>query len=222
MLRSLGWNTPISSTSSITFALGNASEAVFKAEFPDAFTDVALSMDLDGATVTGHADGVVGDIVYELKSVSSTKVAIAVAVKREYKLGNALQLLGYMILAEKQKGILRYTNYLYHQCKVAKQDIKLAPCHIEFEVEITDEGNIKIDGKLQDFTVEDIVCSWATLAKHLQENTLPHIPAGGEVPFEGCCSFCKLLPHCKLASSVEDVVDGAKREGFIHSELTRA
>lgn len=222
MLRSLCWNQPVGETSQYTFSLGLASETLFKKAFPEALTDVATEFDITNKVkFMGHADGLVNDTVYELKSVSSTRTAEQIILDKEPKLGNVLQLLGYMLSLQKQKGMLRYTNYVYHTMTRKKEKVKLEPCNVDFPVEISDEGNVYVAGKLQDFTIENVMESLQIIAKHLEDGTLPHEPVKGD-EYWNCCSMCALRAACPMVQSLQELIEAASRVGFIHSELTRA
>jgi len=222
MLRSLGWNQPINETSRFTFALGLASETLFEQEFPTALRDVAVEFPLsERAVFQGHADGQLGNVVYELKSISSTRTAEKILVDKTYKEGHLLQLLGYMIALEKTKGVLRYCNFVYHTMTRKKEKVKMAPCNVDIPVSITDDGSIDVEGVLLEYNIRDVLAGLQGVAKHLESNTLPMIPAGGEVPFEGCCAFCPLSTACQMIGSVEGLEAAAKECGFVNLTKTK-
>ena len=220
MLRSLGFDQTISETSKYTFALGLASETLFKKEFPEAQTDVEIRMAISPSTlVIGHADGLLNDVVYELKSISSVKSATETIVKKNYKEGHLLQLLGYMIGLEKQKGVLLYSNFVWHRCKVAKEDVKIQPCDLDFKVEICDDGHITVEGNTIGIELPMIMDAWKEISSCLEEKRLPDRPENWREAFTGPCSFCTLSNTCDLCEDYSSFLQGVEDSGsFIRSD----
>jgi len=122
LFRDCGVQSPIEDRAYKTFALGHASEEVFKGEcernnwpyVQEKFHryDVAPNTDLAFA-----ADFIVDGMPYELKSVSSTAQYEKIFINGHYKTANLAQLIQEMVQLEVSKGVLRYTNYVYHSEK---------------------------------------------------------------------------------------------------------
>ena len=219
MLRSLGYNSNISDASTFTFALGLASEKVFQTEYPQAKVDVPVVIELTPQVkFVGHADGIYEDCVYELKSVSSSSRAVETVVHREYKEGNLLQLVGYMLAAEKVKGMLRYTNFVWHKCTVNKIPRKIVPCNVDFAVIINDDGEIEVDGRPTGITVMMVLDSLTDIAKHLVAGTVPERPEDYRKEFDGPCSFCELRDVCEITNELPIFLQGVENTGKFNKE----
>lgn len=214
ILRAMGVNQSVDDTSAMTFAIGLANEKLFEKDYPNVNRDVTCELAIDEKYgILGHADGVdnATDTVYELKSITSTKSAKSVLIDKQYKLGNLLQLIGYMIMLKRQNGILRYTNYVWH----SSTTWKVKPTHVEFKVNFNEDGLVKVDNKPTDITAKSVVDSWHLLAKSVELDTIATCVAIQP----SVCMFCRLKPVCNTTKCLSELAKIAVEEyGFIKEE----
>lgn len=212
-LRNAGIQEPIDERAEITFAIGKALEGVFAKinptykmnvrlnEMPQITEKVCYGVECDAYDPNGQ-------VVYELKSVSSTKMLKSVFVHREYKLDNLIQLAQYMMVFDSeempiQKGILRYTNTVYDSFTVAKKEHKFAAGDIA-EFHAVWNGNVLVvDGKPSPVTQSAIVAfleyaAWVLESRPKVTDIVKPLDEEGECI---ACRWCHWREYCEAAEA---------------------
>lgn len=118
-LRDFGLQSPIDERSYKTFAIGHANEDVFegmckRSNLNYKKEDVTINNISPNVEFIMAVDFDVEGVVYELKSITSSRRYYDTFHGEKYKVENVAQLCSEMMYLERDSGILRYTNYLWH------------------------------------------------------------------------------------------------------------
>jgi len=192
------------------FVLGRDFERWFKTTLITEYTEEYLAkFDItENIGFEGHADVVVGDTVYELKSLTSMNTERQVFKRGKPKKGNLIQLIGYMLSSDRVKGKLIYGSYTdvieYKTLLELTADEVLeivknySPRLKIFNVELTDVGKVLVDGIEQNFVVDNIVDFWQESAKFLEQDENAPLPAKpADMDGKGNpCFFCPMNKVC--------------------------
>lgn len=208
------------------FVLGRYFETWFKSQLLCPYEEeVEAKFEIiPEVTFEGHADLLVDETVYELKSVSSLNTHRQVFTKGIFKKANLIQLCGYLLATEHTKGRLVYGSYVdvleykallqLTEAEVLEIASETTPQIKIFDVELTDSGEVVVDGKVQDFHTDDILKFWKELAAYLlTEETEPLAPRPLDIE-KGkgtACFFCSNKSICdKNPSSKKEFLDLVK------------
>lgn len=199
------------------FEIGHQNEVYFCDTFLQ-HTDYQSDKEVVRGFFTGHADLVVRDTVYELKSVTSKNVYKKVFDKGQYKLSNLAQLIGYMWASGNRSGILAYTFWE----EKAEEDVdnKYSKSHKpgitrQFSVSLLDDGAIVVDGLVIDYTL----AQWYNHHKLLVESInrpMVHVdfPFNPQDEWTNPCKWCPFHKVCESfnprTESVESFVEQCK------------
>lgn len=178
------------------FAVGNRNE--------DYFCDNILKGQLlqrDAEVIrdyfTGHADIIVGDTVYELKSVTSKNVQKKVFEKGEYKLSNLAQLVGYMWASGRRNGVLAYTFWEEVEGGSDYSATHAPGSTRSFAVAITDFGHIIVDGVFIPYTLKHWHDHHKMLVDAVNKPEIPQIfPKNPSEPWASPCMYCPFKAVC--------------------------
>lgn len=150
-----------------------------------------------GVIQRGHIDflvvpfGTEDLVVHELKHVQSKNVYREVIKKGHFITDNLAQTVNYMLHAQTQHGLLKYT--FYEKDDDGKPQAKESRY---FKVSIDDFGRIFVDAKPTKFHVQDQYAHQRQAAQVLRDQTVAQRPYLGEVPFVGACHWCPLKEAC--------------------------
>ena len=183
----------------ITFGIGFANEEIFEKRLVAKETmyvrEKFICTDLsDQVEFAGSMDFYLPehDDVYELKMVSSTRRFKETFVDGKVKDGHACQLLNYMIETEPRRGILRYTNCVYHKTA----NWKAEPTVKSFVFNILEDGTILKDKEPFHISVADILAH-RDLVVHCLENQEVWYNRPADDGFFSPCTFCFWNKACE-------------------------
>ena len=213
----------------MTFNLGFANENFHKAYFEkmgwryEADVGIQASV-IKGVEYGGHADFIVRKpekTVYELKSISSTSSYEKVIKKGQYKIENLAQTVNYMIAFEIPVGVLRYSSFIYHN---GGKDKKIAPVSRDFNITLSEEGDIVIDGTPTVFNVSHVMEHRKEAARYLKKVEV--YPDRPQAFYDGDFDPCGLCPFLNLCNSFDkkeiktskEYIDKAR--DFVHNATT--
>ena len=216
-LRAKGLTAKIEDVSRYVFAVGFTNERLWSEENPTALRDVPVSYQVSECTTfSGHVDGILNGVPYELKSVVSTRTLKEVFCEGKCKQNNLLQLVGYMIALEKQEGVLEYCGFLYHSLTYNKVKYSLKPGRKQFKVSINDSGDVYVDGTFAEFNVTNVIENLQAIAESLEKGYLPARPTTTE-GFDSPCAWCSLSSVCNdsLIDNEQAFLTSAEMVGFV-------
>ncbi len=197
LLRANGVERPIDKASRDRFQIGFNNENDFCNNLEQQRIPYLANVEAIKGRFTGHADVVVGDTVYELKSVTSANVWRNV-LQGKYKLSNLAQLIGYMWALDKQHGKLVYTLYV----DSARSG------EVEFSVRLSDSGVITMDGVIIEFTLQDWLDHHRYLLNEMDNRYLhPDRPTNPGDVWSTPCSWCFWNPVCDRFNVFKDTAE---------------
>ena len=178
----------------------------------------------DQVVFTGHVDIFRKEprTVYELKGITSENVFHKIFFKRAPKPENVVQIVGYMLATETEIGYLRYASFLFLKLfdttpemqKIAKSwprptmkfkkdwdtqrwVITTRPDYCEFKIQIMENGDILIDDKRFEFTVQDLVRYRTAAVDVLENKSIPPAPKDIHKSKFAPCTQCAFKTPCK-------------------------
>lgn len=176
-----------------------------------------LEFDIDENTkFEGHADAITATTVYEFKSISSTKVHQQVFRRGKPKLANVIQLVAYMLAADRYHGLLVYGSYVevvdyktltqLNKAEVLELIKDFTPQLKSFHVTVdSGTGVIKVDGIPLDFSAFDIMAFWKEISFYLnapEDSPLPPRPIDIASKSAGnSCFFCNKKAICAVSET---------------------
>lgn len=162
--------------------------------------EVERDSPVEGVVNRGHIDFLVtlpftNELeVHELKHVQSVNVRREVIRKGLYTSDNLAQCVNYMLHAQTDHGLLKYTFWEH-----GKKDGKASATEErEFKVKIEEFGRISVDGVPTKFTAHDQLNHQKLAATVLKYQIVapdrPHL--GNTSPFSGACRSCPAQAAC--------------------------
>lgn len=129
-------------------------------------------------------------VVHELKHVQSKNVYREVIQKGHFVTDNLAQCVNYMLHAQTQHGLLKYTFYEAVDGKPEAKESRY------FEIFIDDFGRIFVDSKPTKFHIQDQYAHQRQAAEVLRDQKVAQRPYLGEIPFVGACHWCPVSAAC--------------------------
>jgi hypothetical protein len=192
------------------FYLGRYFETWFKATLTCEFIEeYQVTHEFDNIKVMGHADIVAGDLVYELKSVSSVNVERELRLRNKFKPANLVQLVFYMLFSGCDKGLLIYGDYTklvkYPELKtmtvaeviaLIEEKSEFKPKLYTFEVSI--EGTkVLVDGEDSGLDTTMILDYILEIGNAHASGDLPPAPVKLDIfNFYDSCQYCPFTDIC--------------------------
>jgi hypothetical protein len=232
LLRNAKIKEPVDFRAKITFGIGNSVEDAYAehlASDGDVQKGVRASAELNegGQIYLDETDIVFNGEPYEIKSISSSKMAKQVFCEMTPSWDNVVQAFHHMVINKSYTGKLVYINTLYHSITYKGEKVKHAAgdikkFHLEFDKKA---GRASIESKELPFSAKDLI-RWreyagATVAAALEfgtwVDTIPKHPDSLDttckrpVDFElGVCKWCFWKEACDNCSSVDSFLDYCK------------
>jgi hypothetical protein len=152
---------------------------------------------IPGVTIGAHSDVVTDEMVYELKSATSKNTYKQVFEGNKPKLSNLTQLVNYLIILKRQKGMLVYTYYGDMKEEIEPKDM-IPVSDIFFEITFSEEGQVLVNGEdIYNLNVRDVYNHTLLAAQYLKEDKVyPHRPASVELGGNPC-HYCPFKKTCE-------------------------
>lgn len=146
---------------------------------------------LDGVVLSGRIDFLTPDKVHECKSTVSKSTAISWA-NGKFKTGHLAQTVAYMVQEGIPQGRIICGFYVQDKEGKAKRIVETF-----FEVSLSEDGVILVNGKPTGFTVSDQLRHRYRAARVLQtQEFVSDRPAGWNQTWGSPCGFCAFRPTC--------------------------
>lgn len=172
-------------------------ELIAKGQYYVKEMEVESPTTMDGVVNKGHIDFLVGQRtlpgykVDELKHVQSKNVYREVIKKGHFITDNLAQTVNYMLHAQTDHGLLKYSYYEKGQTgEPVLVDSR------EFKVGIDKWARITVDDQPTKFHVQDQYNHQHQAAQVLLYQRVAQRPYNGEIPFVGACGMCPINAVC--------------------------
>lgn len=213
-LRNARIEEPPSKSSSVTFSLGSLLELPFAEANPNVqmnFRPPETLLVTENCGLGLEADGLDRErrLLWELKSISSTKTLKSVFGEGQYKIANVIQLAYYLLFLDSEEtpinsGILRYTSVIYDSftCDKVKYNIKAGDTR-DFKVQWNGE-TLFVDDKPTGITAESI-SRFVEFVAWVLENNPPVNEVLTPVDESGTrvsCMYCYWREECQCAEQL--------------------
>lgn len=170
--------------------------------------EVPIKTDIEGLTFSGRMDFVIYDKKGVIEKIIEKKSVISKNSRRDYfkepNPNHLAQLICYLVVTGTPYGAL---NYTYHEQTKEREIVTVE--EKQYEVLITDNGEIVLDGKiLLDFGASSVVKHIYEVAKWDKSDEIAPRPANAFVPFKSPCHYCPMSVTCDRFDFKE--IDGSK------------